>query len=200
MQEISFGEWLCRQRKMLGLTQQQLAAQLNCATITVRKIEAEQRRPSVQMVEQLAQILNIPPKEHDDFLRFARGYEQPVAFTAIEPYPWSTPTRAVSLQNQSMHLAGIVGDHYSSAWKSGPVRSDIHSMNLTTYPEVYLNGLSQETIKGILEKINSGGYILLLVPIEMLGQAAESSLQSQNFFIPTGTSSIRPNNALFVNK
>jgi transcriptional regulator with XRE-family HTH domain len=32
--DVSFGEWLKRRRQGLGLTQQQLAAQINCATIT----------------------------------------------------------------------------------------------------------------------------------------------------------------------
>ncbi len=55
----SFGEWLKRQRKAAGLTQEQLAEQVSCSTITLRKIEAEERRPSAQIAELLAEIFNI---------------------------------------------------------------------------------------------------------------------------------------------
>jgi len=61
--EVSFGEWLKRQRTAAGLTQKQLAEQVNCSMITLRKIEAEERRPSAQIVEQLAEIFNIPREE-----------------------------------------------------------------------------------------------------------------------------------------
>lgn len=96
MDELSFGQWLCRQRKSLGLTQKQLADRVNCATITIRKIEAEQRHPSLQIVEQLAQALNIPPKEHDGFVRFARGYSQSVPKDAAEIHPWSSSAGLVN--------------------------------------------------------------------------------------------------------
>lgn len=39
--EVSFGAWLKRQRKAAGLTQAQLAQQVGCSTIALRKIEAE---------------------------------------------------------------------------------------------------------------------------------------------------------------
>lgn len=61
--KVSFGEWLKRRRKGMGLTQDQLAQQLSCSTITLRKIEAEERRPSAQIVEQLAAIFKIPQNE-----------------------------------------------------------------------------------------------------------------------------------------
>ena len=40
MAEVSFGEWLKRRRSALGLTQEQLALQLNCSTSALRKMEA----------------------------------------------------------------------------------------------------------------------------------------------------------------
>lgn len=88
MNGISFGEWLSRQRKILGMTQQQLAEQINCAAITVRKIEAQERRPSVQLLEHMSRVLNIPPGEYQAFLRFARGYGQSDAMSIPETHPW----------------------------------------------------------------------------------------------------------------
>ena len=42
----SFGLWLKQRRKSLDLTQADLADQVGCSTTTIRKIEADQRRPS----------------------------------------------------------------------------------------------------------------------------------------------------------
>jgi len=86
--EVSFGEWLKRQRSGRGLTQDQLAQQIGCAAITLRKIEAEERRPSVQIVERLAEIFNIPLNEQTNFLRFARGDWTKAPSESIGETPW----------------------------------------------------------------------------------------------------------------
>jgi transcriptional regulator with XRE-family HTH domain len=71
--EISFGEWLKRQRKARGLTQEKLSQQIGCSTITLRKIEAEERRPSEQISNRIAIIFDIPQDQQENFVRFARG-------------------------------------------------------------------------------------------------------------------------------
>jgi len=58
--DVVFGEWLKRRRKAQGLTQEQLASQVNCSTSALRKIEAGERRASVQMAELFAEVFNIP--------------------------------------------------------------------------------------------------------------------------------------------
>ena len=86
--DITFGEWLKRQRKAAGLTQKQLARQMGCAAITLRKIEGDERRPSAQIVERLAEIFSVPPVERSALLRFARGdWTQPPAKNDSAP-PW----------------------------------------------------------------------------------------------------------------
>jgi|SRR5579859_2589531 len=42
----SFGDWLRQQRRALDLTQAELARQVGCSAITMRKRKAEHRRPS----------------------------------------------------------------------------------------------------------------------------------------------------------
>ncbi|MCG8347604.1 MAG: helix-turn-helix domain-containing protein [Chloroflexales bacterium] len=66
------GQWIKRQRKILDLTQAELARQIGCATDTLRKIEAGKLRPSRQLTLCLARYLNIPPREHAAFIRFVR--------------------------------------------------------------------------------------------------------------------------------
>ena len=71
--EVSFGEWLKRRRLGLGLTQSQLALRIHCSTSAVRKFESEERRPSAETIEQLAELFDIPSSERKAFVRYARG-------------------------------------------------------------------------------------------------------------------------------
>jgi predicted ATPase/transcriptional regulator with XRE-family HTH domain len=74
MDEIdSFGYWVRRRRKALDLTQEDLAQRVGCAAVTLRKIEADQRRPSSQMAERLATCLALPGEECPAFLAAAVG-------------------------------------------------------------------------------------------------------------------------------
>jgi len=84
----SFGEWLKRQRKAEGWTQEQLALQINCSTSELRKIEAEERHPSAQIVGRLAEIFQIPQDERSQFVLFARGDWQAAPAEVIEEAPW----------------------------------------------------------------------------------------------------------------
>ena len=71
--ETSFGRWLQRRRKALDLTQLELAQRVGCAAETLRKIEADVRRPSHQIAERLAQALEIPESDRAAFVKAARA-------------------------------------------------------------------------------------------------------------------------------
>ena len=94
MAEVSFGEWLKRQRMGRGLTRDQLAHQIGCAAITLRKIEAEERHPSAQIVERLTEIFNIPLNEKTDFMGFARGDWTKAPSEPRGETPWRDSTRS----------------------------------------------------------------------------------------------------------
>lgn len=72
-EHASFGYWIQRRRKALDLTQHELARRVGCAVSTIRKIEADERRPSRQMAELLANKLAIPDTERATFLEVARA-------------------------------------------------------------------------------------------------------------------------------
>jgi transcriptional regulator with XRE-family HTH domain len=55
------------------LTQAALAQQVGCAAVTIRRIEADARRPSRQMAERLAECLAITPTERAVFVEAARA-------------------------------------------------------------------------------------------------------------------------------
>ena len=59
MLEIApFGEWVQKRRNQLGLSRNGLAQQVGCSPVTIKKIERDERRPSVQ----------IPEAEQEDFI------------------------------------------------------------------------------------------------------------------------------------
>ena len=69
---VSFGNWIRQRRRALDLTQDQLAARVGCSISAIRKIEADERRPSRQVAELLADTLQIPTTERATFLKVAR--------------------------------------------------------------------------------------------------------------------------------
>ena len=69
----TFGEWLRQQRNQLRLTREQLADRVGCSVALLRKIEDDERRPSEQIAELMANCLNIPPAERSTFVKVARG-------------------------------------------------------------------------------------------------------------------------------
>ena len=101
--EITFGNWLKRRRRGLDLTQKKLAQQANCSIITIRKIESDERRPSQQLAESLADCLDIPPEEYDTFVRFARtGHTPGPLADSITPLPWFRNQPVIDNQAESV--------------------------------------------------------------------------------------------------
>ena len=88
MEPYSFGHWLRLKRKALDLTREGLADRVGYSVETIRKIETEERRPSAQLVDQLAELFEIPENQRRDFLRFARGDWQAAQSGNVESSPW----------------------------------------------------------------------------------------------------------------
>ncbi len=87
---LTFGEWLKRRRGGLGLTQKELARQVGYAEVTLRKIEADELRPSREMAQRLAEALQVPEDERARFVHFARDegqWDKPDLETAVLPIP-----------------------------------------------------------------------------------------------------------------
>ncbi len=68
----TFGSWLKQRRKGLHLTQKELAREVGYAEVTVRKVEANELRPSRELVQRLAEALQTPLTERTQILRLAR--------------------------------------------------------------------------------------------------------------------------------
>jgi non-specific serine/threonine protein kinase len=94
----SFGVWLRRRRETLDLTRDQLARQVACSISTLRKLEAEERRPSRLMAERLSEVLQVAVDDRPAFLRFARGdpFSAPPAGGLAESYSPASPVPAAA--------------------------------------------------------------------------------------------------------
>ena len=68
----TFGAWVQRRRQAMSLTRDQLAERVRCAAVTIKKIERDERKPSRQIADLLAEQLLIPRAERELFLRLAR--------------------------------------------------------------------------------------------------------------------------------
>jgi len=111
MDEQSFGRYVRQRRREMDLTQEELARRVGCAAITVRKIEAEDARPSVQIAERLAMALAIPLDDRAEFVRRAR---------AIRPEQEEAPTPPPSLEESGLEdLTGRAIRGYALSEKIG---------------------------------------------------------------------------------
>jgi transcriptional regulator with XRE-family HTH domain len=165
MDELSFGQWLSRQRKSLGLTQKQLAEKVNCATITVRKMEAEQRRPSQQVTERLAQVLSIPIEEKNAFFRYARGDKQPISSITSEDFPWHRSGISFNSDMLASVINHIRHDHILSQMNG--IFQDEH-IHLINQPEITGNKAASsnpELIHGEASEFQHSIFFIMLIPI-----------------------------------
>ncbi len=96
----SFGYWIRRQRMALDLTQARLARQVGCATVTISKIERDERRPSRQMAGLLADNLAIHDDERRQFLAAALG-EQATDRISLTHQPLESPAQESQLRRLS---------------------------------------------------------------------------------------------------
>ncbi|HET9905474.1 MAG TPA: helix-turn-helix domain-containing protein [Anaerolineales bacterium] len=165
--EVSFGEWLKRRRKGLGLTQGQLAAQIKCSTIALKKIEAEERKPSAQMAERIAEILQIPQGERTSFLQFARGDWRAAPGSTIEHSPWlvsSTPPRS----NLPASINALIGRETEIRTLHSYLSDPIHRLiTLIGPPGIGKTRLSLEAASGAMHGFQDGVFFVALDSLDI---------------------------------
>ena len=176
--EISFGEWLKRRRKGMGLTQRQLAAQINCSTVMLKKVEAEERRPSAQIVKRLAEIFNISLTEQIHFLQFARGDWKFAPPSQSEELPWrvsSTTPRS----NLPTPLTSFIGREKEMKEISG-LLSSCRLLTLTGPGGVGKTRLAIQTAHDSIKKFNDGVFWVSLVGLSDGSLIPQEIAQSLN--------------------
>jgi predicted ATPase/transcriptional regulator with XRE-family HTH domain len=106
----SFGYWVRRRRRALDLTQDDLARQVGCVASMIKKIEADERRPSRQLAERLAEYLSIPAAEREQFMQAARGQLTVDQLElATQPLPSPARTSAARRHNLPIPQTSLIG-------------------------------------------------------------------------------------------
>ena len=108
---ISFGYWIRRQRKALDLTQQVLADRVGCSLAAIKKIESDERRPSRQIAERMADVLGVPADQHQMFIECARGLRPVDQLSLAHEAVTSAPSETASPppHNLPMQLTSFIG-------------------------------------------------------------------------------------------
>lgn len=104
---VSFGEWVRRRRKMLDFTRVALAGLVACSADMIKKIERDERRPSLQLAELLAKQLQIPEQVTVKFLQMARGKYVPTLGSPLS-LPAATPAEIIP-SNLPPQLTPFIG-------------------------------------------------------------------------------------------
>lgn len=99
--ELAFGPWLKKRRRVLDLTQDDLAKRAFCSFNTIRKLEAGALVPSKALAQELARALELAPETHAEFVKFARTRDATAPENAFSTThtPILPPVRAVSPQS-----------------------------------------------------------------------------------------------------
>ncbi len=156
------GPWIKQRRKMLDLTQEELARQIGYAISTVRKIESGDLRPSLEMAERLAACLSIDAAELPTFLLLARAPQQ-----STPPAPAHGSTAYRPLPPMATPLIG-------REYEIGYIRRQIltHATRLITLvgpPGIGKTRLAVETARSLSDAFAAG---ICYVPLEALSDPA----------------------------
>ncbi|MDQ6694889.1 MAG: tetratricopeptide repeat protein [Chloroflexota bacterium] len=163
-ERASFGPWLRQRRKVLRLTQEELAALISCSAAMVRKIEAGERAASQQMAELLAEVFGVVQGERPAFVQFGQGQ---LNTHAMERALWQTlHTAKAHLTNLPAPLTALVG--------RGRVLESLHKLllldserlfTLTGPPGIGKTRLSLEVGAQLLDHFEDGVFFVSLAPI-----------------------------------
>ena len=180
---LPFPLWLKRRRGALGWTQATLAHQINCALVTVKRIEAGSLVPSTQLGTLLAHKLAVPSEQHPAFVTFSRDPEATVAEMSF--WPRSAPaamTHSVSLP--ALLTATIGREREVQAACQLLRRPDVRLVTLTGPPGTGKTRLSIEVAQAMSGDFADGLCFVPLVPVR--DEAAVFAAMAQALALPEG--------------
>lgn len=137
----------------LDLTQAELASQVGCAPVTVKKIEADELRPSRQLAEILVRHLGVAADDREALIRFVRG--------GVEP---STASAKIPKNNLPIELSSLIGrEREQREIKESALASRL--VTLTGVGGVGKTRLSIQVGVELLDQFMHGVWFVELAPI-----------------------------------
>jgi predicted ATPase/transcriptional regulator with XRE-family HTH domain len=181
LEQHSFGYWLRLRRKALDLTRKALADRVGCSVSTIRKLESEERRPSAQIAELLAEIFKIPANERAAFIRFARGNWRSTPSSRSERAPWRVSTPALPQQpssNLPATFTSLIGrDKDIGAVQDYLTNPDIRLVTLIGAPGIGKTRLSIALASKSLAEFSDGVFFVALAPLDQPSLIPSATLQ-----------------------
>lgn len=165
--DISFGRLLRMRRRALDLTQEALARQVGYSVITIRKVESDERRPSRQLVDRLANSLRIAPEQRDAFTALARDLDlgEDAAGDAAGQVPGS-PIAARPVSNLPTPLTRLIGrDQELAKVRAVLLRGDVRLVTLAGPPGIGKSQLGVRVAGTVQHAFPDGVWYVPLEPI-----------------------------------
>ncbi|MDP9313911.1 MAG: tetratricopeptide repeat protein [Chloroflexota bacterium] len=167
--DLSFGCWLKQQRQPRDLTREEVAHQVHCSVVTIRKIEAGERRPSKEIAARLAECLGVIPEDRLAFVRFARSGSAPGPGSVPDP-PHVEHQPVLKPQSHANNLPSavtkLIGREQEVAAACNSLRhADVRLLTLVGSPGIGKTRLSIEIATRLQDAFADGLYFVALTPI-----------------------------------
>ncbi|MFN8492201.1 MAG: AAA family ATPase [Caldilineaceae bacterium] len=180
---VSFGYWVRRRRLALDWTQATLAHQVGCSAVMIKKIEADERRPSRQLAKLLAAGLQIPEAEQLAFVQAALGEE---LVEHLHTAPSALPPRGEPKHNLPAQATPFVGRTTELAQISALLAdSTCRLLTLVGPGGVGKTRLALQAASQFLTHFPDGVYLVELAPLSSAHLLASTLLDI--FHLPQQT-------------
>ncbi len=154
----TFGKYLKQRRKLIDVTQIELADMVGCAPSTIQAFEQDLRRPSKQMSEMLARRLGLTGEEAGQFMQLARQNVTENAVLAALPAPHAgLPAPLTLLIDRSTEASRVC---------QLLARKDIRLVTLTGPPGVGKTRLSIQAGEIVQETFSDGVWFIPLTAVD----------------------------------
>jgi predicted ATPase/DNA-binding XRE family transcriptional regulator len=168
--QATFGHWLRRRRRALGLTQEQLAREIPCAVETIRKLESGTRRPSMALAERLSGCLLLAGDEQAAFVA--------VALDVVAPAPAGVEAAAPPTNLLAPPTSLVGRDDDLAAICAQLRRPEVRLLTLVGPPGIGKTRLSQEAARHLRENFRHGVFFVALAPLRDPDLVAQSVAQA----------------------